>query len=317
MRVVFFGTPSFAASFLEALVNDATIDVVGVVCQPDEPIGRKKILTAPPTKAFALSASIPVFQPTKLKDEIFLSSIAALNADVAVIVAYGRILPKVLLNLIPRGFINVHPSLLPKYRGPSPMQAAIAANDSASGVTIMRIDEGMDTGPILAQVQIDLDPRETTESLTTKVVTIGAPLLINSLKDFMNGSTTPQPQSTENISICGLLSKEDGKIDWSLPATAIDAKIRAYTPWPGCWTIWTIGTTELQVKILNAEPFYLTEPIPNTQNPIPAGTIGTPFFHQNLLCVSTGSSTFLVINTLQPAGGKPMSGSDFARGYLK
>lgn len=317
MRVVFFGTPAFSASFLEALTNDPEIEVVGVVCQPDEPIGRKKILTAPPTKSYALSQSIPVFQPTKLKDETFLASIAALNAEVAVIVAYGRILPKVLLDLIPRGFINVHPSLLPKYRGPSPIQATIAAGDSISGVTIMKIDEGMDTGPILSQLQIALDPRETTESLTTKVVTIGASLLIDSLKGFMTGSIKPQPQSAESISICGLLKKEDGKIDWSLPAPLIDAKIRAYTPWPGCWTVWMIGATELQVKILAAEPFLPAEPMPNTQNPIPKATIGTPFPYQNLLLAPAGNSTFLAINTLQPAGGKPMSGSDFARGYLK
>lgn len=314
MRVVFFGTPAFSASFLEALANDADIDVVGVVCQPDEPVGRKKVLTAPPTKAFALSASIPVFQPTKLKDETFLTSIAALKVDVAVIVAYGRILPKVLLDLIPRGFINVHPSLLPRYRGPSPMQAAIAAGDATSGVTIMKIDEGMDTGPILAQVQITLDPRETTESLTTKVVALGAPLLIDSLKGFVAGSITPKPQSGENISICGLLKKEDGKIDWSLPATVIDAKIRAYTPWPGCWTVWTIGTTELQVKILSAEPSSQTTPYP--LHPIPA-PLGTPFSHQNHLLVPAGNNTFFTINTNQPAGGKPMSGNDFARGYLK
>ena len=310
MRVVFFGTPAFSASFLEALANDPTIEIVGVVCQPDEPIGRKKVLTAPPTKALALSRSIPVFQPTKLKDEAFLASIAALKADIAVIVAYGRILPKALLDLIPRGFINVHPSLLPKYRGPSPMQAAIAANDSMTGVTIMKIDEGMDTGPILAQVQIALDPRETTESLTSKAVTIGAPLLIDSLKGFIDGSIAPQPQSTENVSICSLLKKEDGKIDWTLPAAVIDAKIRAYTPWPGCWTVWTIGTTELQVKILSAEPFSPTEPMPEAPT-------GTPFFRQNSLIAPAGNSTLLTINTLQPAGGKPMSGSDFARGYLK
>lgn len=310
MRVVFFGTPAFSASFLEALANDPEINVVGVVCQPDEPIGRKKILTAPPTKTFALSRSIPVFQPTKLKDETFLASIADLKADVAVIVAYGRILPKLLLDLIPRGFINVHPSLLPKYRGPSPMQAAIAAGDSMSGVTIMKIDEGMDTGPILAQVQITLDPRETTESLTAKVVDIGAPLLIDSLQGFMTGSITPQPQSAEKISTCRLLKKDDGKIDWTLPATTIDAKIRAYTPWPGCWTVWQIGTSELQAKIINAEPFSPTEPTPEA-------VIGTPYFHQNSLLVPAGNSTFLTINAIQPAGGKAMSGSDFARGYLK
>lgn len=310
MRVVFFGTPAFSASFLEALVADHTIEVVGVVSQPDEPVGRKKILTAPPTKLFAQAQSIPVFQPTKLKDETFLSSIDGLKADVAVIVAYGRILPKVLLDRIPGEFINVHPSLLPKYRGPSPMQAAIAAEDTVTGVTIMKINEGMDTGPILAQVSIDLDPRETTTSLTTKVVAIGAPLLIDSLKGYMDGSIAPQPQSADGISICRLLTKDDGKIDWTFPASSIDAKVRAYTPWPGCWTVWQIKGTDLQAKILNAEPT-------NPSEIIGTPTTGIPVLHENSLIVPAGKSTFLKINTLQPAGGKAMSGSDFARGYLK
>jgi methionyl-tRNA formyltransferase len=310
MRVVFFGTPAFSASILEALAADKDIEVVGVVCQPDEPVGRKKILTAPPTKTFATSRSIPVFQPTKLKDVTFLTSIDSLKADVAVIVAYGRILPKVLLDRVPGGFINVHPSLLPKYRGPSPMQAAIAAEDTVTGVTIMKIDEGMDTGPILAQISIDLNPRETTESLTAKVVNLGALLLVNSLKGYMSGSIKPQPQSTDGISICRLLTKDDGKIDWTLPATSIDAKIRAYTPWPGCWTVWQIRGTDLQAKILKAEPIDSLETIG-------ASTIGTPVLHGNSLVIPAGNSTFLKINTLQPAGGKAMSGSDFARGYLK
>ncbi|MFA6018310.1 MAG: methionyl-tRNA formyltransferase [Patescibacteria group bacterium] len=307
MRIIFFGTPQFSADILSAILSDSEITVTAVVCQQDEPVGRKKILTPPPTKQLALSKNIPVFQPTRLKDEAFLSAIDELKADVAVIVAYGRILPKVLIDRIPKGFVNLHPSLLPKYRGPSPMQAAIAAGDSQTGVSIMTIDEGMDTGPLLAQQSIELTKDETTTSLTQKVVALGAPMLIAALKGYMDGSITPKPQPSEGVSICKLLSRENGKINWTESAATIEQKIRAYTPWPGTWTTWTLNGTETIVKILQAVP------APNAPK---TTDIGTPFeFEGKLFC--TALNIPLEITKLQPAGGKPMDGSDFARGYLK
>lgn len=308
MRVLFFGTPQFSADILAALFTDTDITIVGIVCQPDEAIGRKKVLTAPPTKQFALAHDIPVFQPVKLRDEAFLGEIDALKADIAVIVAYGRILPKVLLERIPNGFINVHPSLLPKYRGPSPMQAAIAAGDATTGVSIMRIDEGMDTGPLLAQVPIDLDPLETTPSLTEKVVDVAAPLLIASLKSYMAGTLSPTPQSPEGFSVCGMLTRDDGKIDWTAPAAIIDQQIRAYTPWPGTWTVWTLNGTETVIKILSGAP----APISYTRLP----TAADPYTLDNRLFHTTGDVPFEIL-TLQPAGKTPMSAADFIRGYLQ
>ncbi len=308
MRVVFFGTPRFSADILSALIADPEINIVGVVCQNDEPQGRKKVLTAPPTKQLALLHGIPVLQPTKLPDGAFLASIDALHADVAVIVAYGRILPKILLDRIPKGFVNVHPSLLPKYRGPSPMQAAIAAGDPMTGVSIMAIDEGMDTGPLLTQATIDLAPDETTTSLTQKVVAVAAPLLIKSLKSFVAGSIVPVAQSTEDVSICNILSREDGKIIWSEPAAIISQKVRAYTPWPGAWTTWALNDVETVVKILTGTPAS-----PDTQPPTP----DTRLFTINSRLFHTTSTVPFEILTLQLAGGKPMSGADFARGYLK
>lgn len=306
MRVIFFGTPQFSADILSALVADPDITIVGVVCQNDEPLGRKKVLTAPPTKQFALSKNIPVFQPAKLRDEAFLASIDALNADVAVIVAYGRILPKALLDRIPKGFVNVHPSLLPKYRGPSPMQAAIAAGDTVTGVSIMVIDEGMDTGPLLAQAPIDITPRETTTSLTEKVVAVAAPLLIECIKAFVLELAKPVAQDSEGVSICKMLSREDGKIDWTESAAVIDQKIRAYTPWPGTWTTWTLNGAETIVKVLSGAPAPETAPSP-TPGPYSA--------NGRLFCMA--SDVPFEILTLQPASGKPMSGADFIRGYLK
>lgn len=301
MRVLFFGTPILAQSILEALVADSAFEVVGVVCQPDEPVGRKAILTAPPTKQFAIEHNIPVFQPTKLKDESFLTAIDALHADVAVVLAYGRILPQILLDRIPNGFINIHPSLLPKYRGPSPMQAAILAGDSVTGVSIMKLDAGMDTGPLLAQSRIDLADNETMETLTKKVINCAAPLLIETLKGYVAGSITLIAQSIDNASICKLLTREDGKIDWNQPADVIDRKVRALNPWPGTSATWTIGDKEIAVKILSATPY----------SQLPTALSSDSLIHP------CGNNTFLHILTLQPAGGKPMTGADFMRGYLK
>ncbi len=306
MRVLFFGTPAFSAEILAAVHADPECSIVGVVCQSDKHVGRKKILTAPPTKQFALTHNIPVFQPIKLRDEAFLEALDATRADVAVIVAYGRILPKVLLERIPKGFVNVHPSLLPKYRGPSPMQAAIAAGDTVTGVSIMTIDEGMDTGPLLAQASIPIAPDETTQSLTEKVVAIAAPLLIDSLKGYVAGSLMPVAQPTRGISVCALLSKEDGRIDWTQPAAVIDRKIRAYTPWPGTWTTWSLNGTETLVKILSGAPAPQLDRSATTG---PSSTDG------RLFCMA-GDMPFEIF-TLQPANTKSMSGADFVRGYLK
>lgn len=306
MRIVYFGTPQFSADILSALLQDPEITVAGVVCQSDEILGRKKILTPPPTKKLAIEHNIPVLQPAKLRDESFLAAIDAFHADVAVIVAYGRILPQVLLDRIPRGFVNLHPSLLPKYRGPSPMQAAIAAGDQKTGVSIMTIDQGMDTGPLLAQESITIEPNETTASLTEKVVELGAPMLIKALKGYISGTIIPTPQSEEGVSICKLLSKEDGKIDWNDPALTIERKIRAFTPWPGTWTTWNLNNAEIMVKILEAT---LTQEKHQT---LP----GAPYeLEGHLYCMASDSP--LLITKLQPASGKVMKGEDFVRGYLK
>ena len=305
MRVVFFGTPTLARAILEALVADSDIDVVGVVCQPDEPVGRKAILTAPPTKQFAIEHAIPVFQPTKLKDEAFLAAIDSLHADVAVVLAYGRILPKILLDRIPGGFINIHPSLLPKFRGPSPIQAAILAGDSVTGVSIMKLDAGMDTGPLLAQSNIDLANNETSETLTKKVIEVSASLLIETLKGYVAGAIQPTAQSADGVSICKMLSREDGKIDWTESADVIDRKVRALTPWPGTSTTWTIAGKELGVKILKT-----------TRAESDSHEFGVPRSESGKLLVDSADGTVEILE-LQPAGGKAMKGADFARGYLK
>lgn len=306
MRVLFLGTPQFSADILAQLLAQPELTIVGVVTQHDEAVGRKKTLTPPPTKTLAMQHRIPVFQPTILKDEAFLAELDALHADVAVIVAFGRILPRALLARIPLGFINLHPSLLPKYRGPSPMQAALLHGDEVTGVTIMKIDAGMDTGPILAQHTIDLSPTDTTTSLTTKVVAIGGPLLIDSLIAYTNGSLVPVPQEGE-ASLCGLLTRHDGVIDWNTSATHIDRMIRAFTPWPSASTTWIIDTAPLLIKIFSATPVALVR----------GGALGVPYVANGQLCVNAGDASTLLVHELQPAGGKRMTADAFIRGYMK
>lgn len=235
-RVVFFGTPDFAAKFLEGLLNDPFFDVVAVVAQPDAVLGRKKVLTPPPTKLLAERHGILVLQPTKLKDPVFQEKLKSLSPDLGVIIAYGRILPAEVINFMPKGLINVHPSLLPRWRGPSPVQAAIAAGDAVSGVSVMKIDAEMDHGPILQQVQIPVENVETPQSFFAKVVEQGVPVFLGSVKNYVAGILQPQEQDHSQATYCKLLTRDDGRINWSELAEVILRKMRAYTPWPGVWS---------------------------------------------------------------------------------
>ncbi len=303
MKIVYFGTPEFSADFLRALIADAEIDVVGVVTQTDELQGRKKVLTPPPTKAVAGEHNVPVFQPTKLKDATFFDALINLNADLFVVIAYGRIIPQAILDIPKLGCVNVHPSLLPKLRGPSPIISAIVNGEKETGVTIMQIDADMDHGPILAQTSFSIAPNETSASLTQKVVVHGVPLLINTLKRFFAGTVTPQEQNHPDATFCKMLSREDGHIDWSQSAEAIDAKIRAYTPWPGTFAVWKHDGKELTLKILSARI--------DTEHLDP----GVVQMLTDRIMIGT-ATTALEILELQPAGGKRMSANAFLQGHM-
>jgi methionyl-tRNA formyltransferase len=305
MRIVYFGTPAFSASFLQTLLADSFFDVVALVCQPDEPIGRKKILTAPATKTLFQNTHPhrPVFQPTKLKEPTFAESLKALNADAFVIVAYGRIIPQTILHLPKLGNVNVHPSLLPLWRGPSPLQATIAAGDTETGITIMLIDAEMDHGPLLAQTRFALAERETLSSLTERVTSIGTPLLVHELKKLAAGATTPQEQNHAQATFCKLLKKEDGIITLEHSAEEIDRMIRAYTPWPGVRATFTLQDGSPQeVKITNARV---------TQKNIPAGML--VYEGQSILLGTP--TTALEIHMLQPATKSVLQAKDYMRGY--
>lgn len=294
MKIVFFGTPAFAAEYLQALINEPLFDVIAVVAQPDEPVGRKQLLTPPPTKVLAQAHNIPVLQPTKLKDAEFPT------ADAYVVVAYGRIIPQRVLDIPSYGCINVHPSLLPQLRGPSPIIAAVAEGLRETGVTIMRLDADMDHGPLLAQTIIPMSAEETTTSLTQKVVDVGVPLLIDTLRTIEH--VTPQEQDHAAATYCHLLTREDGRIDWQQPAAVIDAHVRAYNPWPGTFTTWTRNNAPLPVKIFAVRSTDVTL------------APGDVHCDTDTLLVGTGT-TALAILELQPASGKRMDTAAFVRGY--
>ncbi len=260
MNIVFFGTPEFSCEFLNALSKDKDIHISAVITQPDKPVGRKKIMTPSPVKVLSRENNIPVFTPKNLKDTDFIEQLTSLKPDLFIIVAYGKILPKSILDIPMYGNINVHPSLLPKYRGPSPVQSAIAAGERQTGVSIMLIDEKMDHGPILAQKTIKISSTDDTESLLRKSSDIGAPMLIESIKQLISGDLTPTKQEHDKATFCKLIKKEDGRIDWNESAAIIYAKSRAYTPWPGIYTNWSGKTLKLHSIMISDESITNVEP---------------------------------------------------------
>ena len=250
LRVVFMGTPDYAIPVLSVLL-DESYDVVGVYTRPDRPAGRSTRAVPSEIKRFALDRELPVFQPDSLRrDENARREMASLSPDVVVVAAYGLFLPSEILGLPPLACLNVHPSLLPLYRGPSPVSAAILGGDEIAGVTIIKLDEGMDSGPILAQRETPVGPLETTESLTTRLFDLGSELLTEVLPGWKRGEIRPRPQDDTQATVTGLLTRGDGEIDWSRPAVNIDRQVRAYLPWPGSFTRWS-GRL---LKIIEAAP---------------------------------------------------------------
>lgn len=230
MRTVFFGTPEMAVPVLEAVAGAHR--VAGVVCQPDKPKGRGKRLVAPPVKQWAEARGIETHQPVKLNDGAFEAWLRARAPEVCVLVAYGRILKAPILAVPPHGFINVHPSLLPKYRGPAPVSAAICAGDAETGVTIMRLDEGMDTGAVLLQEALPIGPDDTTPALTAKLMARGAALVVEALDRIAAGTAQFTPQDDARATVTRIIEKDDGRIDWTQPAQSIHNQVRAMLPWP-------------------------------------------------------------------------------------
>ena len=297
-RVVFMGTPGFAVPSLVALWE--RYRVVGVVTQPDRPAGRGRSVAPSPVKEAALARGIAVYQPRSLRTAEALEPLAEWQPDVIVVAAFGQILPRAVLALPAHGCLNVHASLLPRYRGAAPIPAAILAGDEVTGVTLMRMDEGMDTGPILAQAECPIGAEDTTASLTATLAERGARLLIEVLPGWLAGEVAERPQEGDLATYCKPLKKEQGLLDWTAPAAVLDRQVRAFHPWPGAYTTWR-GQV---LKIVRARP-----------RPAWAGE-GEPGMVVLLaegLGVVTGQGLLELIE-VQLAGKRPMAGGEFARG---
>lgn len=235
MKIVFMGTPDFAVPSLNALLSSKR-EIAAIVTQPDKPSGRGKKQALPPVKAAALNSGIRVLQPERIKDEAFVNTIKEINPDVIVVAAYGKILPKDIIQLPRYGCINVHASLLPKYRGAAPINWAIVNGEKETGITIMQMDEGLDTGSILLQKGVEITKEDTAGTLTNKLSKIGAGLLIEGLDAIEKGGIKPIPQDNSKASYAPILKKEDGQIDWTKGAEDIYNMVRGMDPWPGAFT---------------------------------------------------------------------------------
>lgn len=244
MNVVFFATPEFAMPILERLVASSH-EIVLVVSRPDKPVGRHQVLTAPPVVEAARSLGLEVVQPKSLKGDDAAQALAASAADVAVVVAYGKLIPAELLAIPRHGFVNLHPSLLPRHRGPSPIQWALVCGDRATGVTTMQLDEGMDTGPILLQERVPIDDAETAEMLAPRLAAIGADLVVRTLDGLEQGTITPRPQPEDGVNTTPMLRRNFAKVDWSMPARQLVNRLRGFTPWPGLYTSFRGGRLKI------------------------------------------------------------------------
>ena len=305
LKVVFMGTPVFSVPVLTALADEG-YSIVGVYTRPDKPTGRGKRLMAPPVKQAALERGLPVFQPTSLRrDEKAREEMASLSPDVVVVAAYGLFLPPDTLSLSRLDCLNIHPSLLPKYRGSSPVVATVLSGDAVAGVTVMKLDEGMDSGPLLAQRETPIGPDETAEALTTRLFELGAGLLTEVLPKWERGEIQAQAQDESIVSVTSRLSKEDGEIDWNRPAAYIARQVRAYHPWPGTFTQWRGAT----LKIIEASAIAS-----EAEAPASAGEVVW------LTGVGVGIGTgegILELRRLQLEGRGAVSTRDFVQGHRK
>lgn len=299
-RIVFMGTPDFAVPTLEAL-HDSGHEVVLVITQPDRPKGRGRKLTASPVKKTAERLQYPVFQPEFIKNKASLEKIEAARADFLVVIAFGHVLPPAVLEMPKFGAINTHASLLPKYRGPAPIQWAVINGESETGVTTMMMDRGLDTGDILMVAREPIGPEDTAGHLHDRLAVIGADLLIATLKAHSEGTLAPMRQDSDQASYAPLLKKRDGRINWRNPAPAIENFIRGVTPWPGAFTF----HGGKRIKIFKANPL-------DTLSDQPPGTVLESF--PDDLWIATGNG-ILSIRELQGASGKRLSVADFLRGY--
>ena len=305
MKLVFCGTPSFAVRTLKAVLR-AGHEVVLAVTQPDRPGGRGLQVVAPPVKETAIAAGIPVVQPEKIKNNVdFRSQLEQIQPDAILVVAYGRIIPRWMLDLPRFGNLNLHGSLLPKYRGAAPIQWAVANGEPTTGVTTMRLDEGLDTGDILMQREMAIAPDQTAEDLYPLLAEMGAALMVETLEGLGSGSITPQKQDDSLATLAPILTREDGRMDFSRPAMTVYNRWRGFQPWPGAWTL-------LGGKKLTAHRLMPLEPSALSGGPADPGAIR---IEEGRLYVRCGERTWLEVVEIQLEGKKRMPAADFLRGH--
>ncbi|HBY93398.1 MAG: methionyl-tRNA formyltransferase [Ardenticatenaceae bacterium] len=299
-RLVFMGTPEFAVPSLEALSATGAYEIALVITQPDRPAGRGRALRQSPIKQVAERLGLPVWTPENLRGEAAQARLRAVVPDVQVVVAYGEILRRAVLEIPQHGTLNVHASLLPKYRGPAPIAGALLAGERETGVSIMLLDPGMDTGPILSQRAVPILPEDTAGTLHDRLAWIGAQLLTATLPRWLAGEIAPQPQDQAAATVTRMLSKEDGRLDWTQPASVLANRVRAFNPWPGAFTLWN----GKQLKILTAQAIQR-----------PAILLpGTVAWIDEGVAVATGNG-WLRLETVQLAGRRPQPIESFVHGY--
>ena len=301
-RTVFFGSGAFAVPILEALVAAAEVELVGVVSAPDRPAGRGGSSSSTPVAARARSLGLALLQPARIRDESSVAEIAALRPALGVLADYGRIIPPAILGLPPRGILNVHPSLLPRHRGASPIPATILAGDPTSGVTLIRMDEGLDTGPIVAALSWPLAGDEVAPDLESRAAAAGAELLRRSLAGWLAGTLPARPQDESAVTLTRPLRREDGRLDPARPAAELERRVRAFQPWPGSF----VETVAGPLKIWRAEA---SPPRPGDGVSPAVGRFGPgPDLH---LATVDGELALLEV---QPAGGRRMTGAELILG---
>src|SRR5438552_14737493 len=303
MRVLFIGTGEIGVPVLRSLLDSDGHQLVGVVTQPDKPVGRAQRIEAPPIKQALADEEIPILQPARIKSAEAVSEIRALAPDVVVVMAYGQILPRAVLEIPRVACLNLHASLLPRWRGAAPIQAAIAAGDRETGITVMYMDEGLDTGDILFQRKIDILPNDTGSSLHDRLAQIAPEALLESLRMLASGSAPRIPQDNALATYAPKLSREAGRIDWSEPAETIERKIRAFNPWPGAFMRMTTKSNELRtLKIFSAAMVNLS------------GAPGEILGGEKELIIAAGTGALSLLE-VQLEGKRRMSAAEFLRGH--
>lgn len=308
MRVVFMGTPDFAAVSLRHLVDWGGCDIVGVYSQPDRPCGRGQVCTPPPVKLLAMEHRLPVFQPLNFKSQTDVDQLAALSPDLLLVAAYGLILPQSVLDIPRFGAINVHASLLPEYRGAAPIQRAIIDGRHVTGITIMRMEAGLDTGDILLQRSRAIGIDDTAQSLHDELAEMGGRLLVEALEKLHHGRLVRIPQDHARATYASKLAKEEGRIDWNQPALTVHNRIRGLFPWPGSWFDWD-GMPDRTLR-LTVHPGSIGDPLP--EGAVPGEIFGVAGDSVLIAC----ADRLYAVPTVKPAGSKPLGGREFYCGYL-